>query len=129
MSALRSILAGVSTFGIEGIPRVRERGLLMRRLARYGSYAERVHERSAPFPHWYLMVLGVADAHRGKGFASRLLWPMLEYVDGLGLPCYLETHNHVNPPLYEHFGFRIVEEGRLPGSDKPHWAMVRPARA
>ncbi len=127
MSGWRTVAAGAETIRMEGVPRMPRGSGILRRLERYGTYAERIHKRRAPFPHWYLMVLGVADAYRGTGTASRLLRPMLSHCDGLDLPCYLETHNPANPPIYEHFGFGIVEEGRLPGSDKPHWAMLRPA--
>jgi ribosomal protein S18 acetylase RimI-like enzyme len=125
MTGWRSLIAGVSTVSAAGIPKTAGRSGLMPRLAGYGSFAAKIHERHARFPHWYLMVLGVADAYRGMGFAGRLLRPVLERLDSLGLPCYLETHNPANPPIYEHFGFRIAETARLPGSENSHWAMLR----
>lgn len=59
--------------------------------------------------------------------ASRFtaLRPVFDYLDRQGLPCYLDTHNPANLPFYEHYGFKVVEEGRLPGTDRPHWAMLR----
>jgi GNAT superfamily N-acetyltransferase len=126
VSAWKAILPGLETLRSAGLPRPADRRGLLTRLAGYGKYSEAVHHRHARFPHWYLMVLGVADAHRGRGFASSLLRPMLEYIDRFRLPCYLETHNPANPPIYGHFGFKTVEEGKLPGSEKSHWAMVRP---
>jgi len=128
ISSLRSIVPGILSLK-KAFPlrAAKQRGLL-HRLAEYGKLSAKIHEKHAPFPHWYLMVLGVADAFRGKGFAGRLLRPVLNHLDSRGLPCYLETHNPANPPLYEHFGFKIMEVARLPGSDKPHWAMVRPGQ-
>jgi GNAT superfamily N-acetyltransferase len=123
MGAWRSIRAGVLSVGTAG--RLSVKCAFYRRLMAYGGYSAGIHERIAPFPHWYLLAMGVADAHRGKGFAGRLLRPVLEHLDAEGLPCYLETHNPANPALYEHFGFTVAFEGRLPGSDMPHWAMLR----
>jgi ribosomal protein S18 acetylase RimI-like enzyme len=125
MSAWRSLRAGVLSAGRT----LRAGRAAVRRLMAYGGYAAGIHARVAPFPHWYLLAMGVADAYRGKGFASRLMRPMLASFDVEGLPCYLETHNPANTALYEHFGFHVAYEGRLPGSDRPHWAMLRKGRA
>lgn len=41
-----------------------------------------------------------------------------------GQRCYLETQKGSNVGLYEHLGFEVAEEGTVPGSDIPHFAMV-----
>jgi hypothetical protein len=44
--------------------------------------------------------------------------------DAKGLPCYLETFNPGDLPLYKKLGFRIEGAGRIP--DGPNfWVMVR----
>jgi hypothetical protein len=50
---------------------------------------------------------------------------MLERIDKEGLPCYLETQNPENIPLYEHFGFKVMEEGVIPGSPVKQFAVLR----
>ena len=126
ISTWRSLVRGLPILRKARPPKTVRRGALLARLMKYGSFAEKIHRRHAPFPHWYLMVLGVADAHRGTGVASRLLRPVLDRIDAEGLPCYLETHNPANPPIYEHFGFTVKEVRSLPGSERSHWAMLRP---
>ena len=91
----------------------------------FGEYATEVRKRVLPTRHWYLQLLGVEPAFQGKGFSSALVKPILERADREGLPCYLETHAEKNVALYEHFGFRVVEEGIIPGSDVKSWAMMR----
>ncbi len=125
MTAFRAIRAGVlGSLKIHAGSRRARRAIFQRMMA-YGQYAGAMHKKLAPFPHWYLMAIGVADAYRGMGYAGKLLRPVLAYLDSRKLPCYLETHNPKNPPLYEHFGFKIVEQGRLPGTEQPHFAMLR----
>ena len=102
-----------------------ERFKFFTRLLNYSNYSNEIHIRNAPFPHWYLMAIGISDKYRQQGYASRLMKPMLEYFDSINIPCYLETHNEKNLAIYEHFGFRITEAGKLPGTDKPHFAMMR----
>ncbi|MCK4274052.1 MAG: GNAT family N-acetyltransferase [Dehalococcoidales bacterium] len=91
----------------------------------YGDYAESVRKRCAPFPHLYLQVLGVDPVHQGRGYSSLLLRAMFARIDEEGLPCFLETQVGKNVALYQHLGFRVVEEGIVPGSNVNSWAMLR----
>ncbi|OGN94714.1 MAG: hypothetical protein A2Y89_01185 [Chloroflexi bacterium RBG_13_51_18] len=101
-----------------------DRALLKRQKA-FGEYAGAVRKRVAPFPHWYLQVLGVDPEYQGQGFSSRLVKPMFSRADKEGLSCFLETQAERNVALYEHLGFRVVEEGIIPGSGIKSWAMLR----
>lgn len=56
-------------------------------------------------PSWYLLSLGTAKAHQGKGLGSALMTPMLERCDAEGLPAYLESSNPRNIPFYARHGF------------------------
>jgi ribosomal protein S18 acetylase RimI-like enzyme len=88
-------------------------------------YAAAVRARCVSSRHWYLQLLGVDPAYQGQGCAGRLLRPMLARADTEGVPCFLETQAEKNVALYEHFGFRVAEEGIIPGSSVKSWAMVR----
>jgi len=124
-----AIMSGV--LGIKGatVRHVKDVIRFVSRMVAYSSYAATLHEKHAPMPHWYLMVIGIGDAYRGMGYASRLLRPMLAQCDSKRLPCYLETHNPTNVDLYRHFGFSVMEAGTLPGSDTRQWAMLRKPEA
>lgn len=94
----------------------------------YGGYSKQLHQQYATIPHWYLYEIGVSPEHRGEHVATKLLTPFLEYFDSQQLGCYLETHNEKNVGLYAHYGFDVVVEGKLPGTEKPQWCMLRPPK-
>lgn len=98
------------------------------RLKAYGDYSAEIHHRSAPFPHWYLLSIAVDRESQGQGYANRLMRPVMEHFDRIGQPCYLETHNGRNVAFYEKYGFEVAGLGRLPGTDKTHWGMLRMPR-
>ena len=125
ITAWRSLRSGVLRLGGTLSKNRKELWSFARRMLRYSAYSDALHERNAPVAHWYLLSIGIGDRWRGKGYASVLLKPMLWQCDHTGTPCYLETHNPRNVGLYEHFGFVVKEESRLPGSDRMHWAMLR----
>ncbi len=91
----------------------------------FGEYAETVRKRRAPISHLYLQMLGVDPVHQGKGYSSLLLRAMFARIDKECLPCFLETQAEKNVGLYEHLGFRVVEEGIVPDSKVKSWAMLR----
>jgi len=89
------------------------------------AFMHSIRQRACPGPHWYLWVLGVAPGFQGQGIGSRLLSYGLERVDAQHLPCYLDVNNPRNIPLYQKFGFEVVEEGQLPGYSLRSWGMRR----
>ncbi|MCF7832119.1 MAG: GNAT family N-acetyltransferase [Candidatus Marinimicrobia bacterium] len=98
------------------------------RIQVYGDYCGSLHQKYVKEPHWYLESIAVDPKEQGKGFAGKLLRPALDYFDKYGFPCYLETHNPKNVTFYEKYGFNVMEIGKLPGTNKPHWAMLRQAQ-
>ncbi len=91
-------------------------------------YSDRLHERYAPGPHWYLFVIGVEPMNQSQGIGSALLKPMLAQADTEQVPIYLETHNPRNVEFYEKNGFCVAGEGRVPGSSVAMFPMLRPPR-
>ena len=79
----------------------------------------------ANFPHWYLTFIGVDPVHQGKGYASMLIRAKLRELDKQNLPCYLNTQNEENLPIYEHFGFELVGKIQIPNSDNYYYGMLR----
>jgi GNAT superfamily N-acetyltransferase len=97
----------------------------LRKMQKDEDFARELRQRLAPFPHWYLAVLGVDPEFQGRGLASRLLRPRLARLDRERLPAYLETTIKGYVALYRHFGFEVVREETLPGSGVKMWVMVR----
>lgn len=84
-----------------------------------------LHKRYADFPHWNLKPFAVDPVYQGKGYGSILLRAKFAKIDEQNLPCYLFTNNEKNVPMYEHFGLEVVEEGIIPDTEVPIWAMLR----
>jgi ribosomal protein S18 acetylase RimI-like enzyme len=117
------MLSSVSTTAVLGF--VRYGGLKMMRI---GEYVEKAHKRLAPAKHWYLQTIGVDPKFQGKGYAGRLIEPMLAKIDSQHLPCYLETFEEKNVSIYERFGFRTIERAFIPQTPFENWAMLRDAQ-
>ena len=65
--------------------------------------------------------------HHGKGAAGKLIRWGLEQADERGLEAYLEA-SPLARPVYEHFGFKAVDEFRPSKVDHVETFMLRPAR-
>lgn len=91
----------------------------------YARYTDEAHERAMSRPHWYLWGLGVEPSRQHQGLGGQLMQPILARADRDGLPCYLETTNEVNVPFYEKYGFTVVSDGVVPGTELRVWGMRR----
>ena len=85
-----------------------------------------LQQRYTPEPHYYLQSLGVLPEMQGQGLASRLVRPFLAQADARRLSTYVETMTPSNVALYEHYGFRCVQERRVPRTGLVIWALLRP---
>lgn len=97
-------------------------GILLERLGRRFEALRRGH---VPGPHWYLVLLGVHPSARGRGLSRVVLRPVFGVADRDRLPCYLETQDEVDVPIYRRFGFEVAGERRVPGGLR-NWEMRRP---
>lgn len=88
-------------------------------------YTHRLHRQLIQGEHMFLWVIGVAPDYQGNGLSSRLIGPMLSRLDDENLPCFVETHDEKNVLLYQHFGFKIVNESLVPDTSLKHWALLR----
>lgn len=61
-------------------------------------------------PVYVLQVVAVAPQLKGTGAFRKLVAPVIAACDAAGVPMVLQTHNPANVPLYEHFGFQLVEQ-------------------
>jgi ribosomal protein S18 acetylase RimI-like enzyme len=95
------------------------------RLNEFEAQAEKLHQRHATKPHWYLWALGVDPAQQGRGFGGSLLQPVLARADAEKTPCYLETQNPRNLPFYEKHGFKVSEQREVFKDAVTTWAMLR----
>lgn len=97
------------------------------RMWAYGRFVDNLHRKLVPYPHWYLQVIGVDPAYHGQGFSSRLVRPVLGRIDRERMPSFLETNTEKNAAIYRRFGFEVVSEDKLPGTEVTSFAMLRKA--
>jgi GNAT superfamily N-acetyltransferase len=76
-------------------------------------------------PHYYLSLLGTADAHRGRGIGMALLADNLRRIDQDRMPAYLESSNPVNIHRYEAAGFARRSEFNTPDDARTVTTMWR----
>ncbi|MCU0652187.1 MAG: GNAT family N-acetyltransferase [Candidatus Omnitrophica bacterium] len=88
-------------------------------------FVEYRHTQNAPFPHWYLAFIGVDPDFQGKGFAGKLIKPMLSRIEAENLPCYLETQIEKNVSIYQHYGFKLIEKFFVPNTEMYFYTMLK----
>jgi GNAT superfamily N-acetyltransferase len=88
---------------------------------------EALHKKYALSPHYFLSSIGVSPKYQGKGLASRLIKPILLKADENGMGVYLETLTPGNVPIYQHFGFKIMEKVEFRKENLTLWALYRPS--
>ena len=96
------------------------------KLLQLNGFYQRRHDRLLRRRHLYLAAIAVRPRHQGQGVGGRMLREMLAQADERALPCFLEAHTPANVALYRRFGFEVVDQAVLPGTDITDWAMVRP---
>ena len=75
----------------------------------------RIRQNRLAEPHWYLAVLGTASDQQSRGLGSKVLRPMLERCDRMGMLAYLESSNPANVGFYRRHGFETTGELVLGG--------------
>lgn len=95
------------------------------RLLTYESFAMKLKKTYTGHVDWYLFNLSVSKNAQGRGIASKLMRPMLDFCDRENMVCYLETNKESNVSLYQHYDFELKEKLLIPKSDVMHYAMTR----
>jgi ribosomal protein S18 acetylase RimI-like enzyme len=98
---------------------------LINKMMKVGDWSANRRKELIKSPYLHLGSFAVDPEMQGKGFASRLIRPMLAYLDEIGLDCCLETQSESNVSLYEHYGFEILGKSVMPDANLPHWSMIR----
>ena len=98
---------------------------LIGRLLTYENYAMNLKKTFTDHYDWYLFNLSIRKDAQGKGLASKLMRPMLQFCDDERMVAYLETNKDVNVGLYQHYGFDLMKEEVIPQTPVTHYAMVR----
>jgi ribosomal protein S18 acetylase RimI-like enzyme len=100
--------------------------LQVRRSIPVFSQFERMQKQYAPQPHYYLNTISVLPDAQGKGLASKLIRPFLARADVERVGSYTETMTPSNVGLYQHFGFKVMEDYSVPNTHLHIWSLYRP---
>jgi GNAT superfamily N-acetyltransferase len=84
-----------------------------------------IKERVPGEPLWYLDQLGVDPARQGRGLGRALVQFGLDQAAAAGQPAFLETASERNLRFYSSLGFRVVDEGSVPGGGPRIWFLRR----
>ena len=98
---------------------------IINRLSAYEKYAMGLKKEYTGNYDWYLFNLSIKKDAQGKGIASKLMRPMLQFCDDERMVAYLETNKEKNVGLYQHYGFELMREEMIPSTDVMHYSMVR----
>ena len=98
---------------------------IISRLVAYEEYAMNLKKQFTDNYDWYLYNLSIKKDSQGKGIASKLMRPMLQFCDDERMVAYLETNKESNVGLYKHYGFDLMKEELIPKTPVMHYAMVR----
>jgi GNAT superfamily N-acetyltransferase len=108
---------------IEAATRVRINALTDDDGARYARFWDWIDDHIPDEPCWFLDILAVREQERGRGLASALVGHGLEQARGAGVPAILETGNPAAVPMYEHLGFRVIEQSDAPDGGPTIWFL------
>ena len=109
-----------------GLELIMHSGLgIIGRLLTYENYAMNLKKKFTDNYDWYLYNLSIKKEAQGKGIASKLMRPMLEFCDAERMVAYLETNKESNVGLYRHYGFDLMKEELIPQTPVTHYALVR----
>lgn len=98
------------------------------RMTSFEKFALQIKNKYAKPGCWYLFTFVTMPEFRGTGLGSKIIRPMLNYIDELKQDCYLETVSPTNVEIYKKFGFELKEEVKVPNADLILYAMLRPAK-
>ena len=101
---------------------------IVKRMSSYEKFAMEVKNKYTNQDCWYLYVFVTMPEFRGKGLGSKIMKPMLEYLDEKHQDCYLETFAPINIEIYKKYGFELKEKVKVPNSDLTLYAMLRTAK-
>lgn len=91
----------------------------------FDTFISNLHEEHMNTQHHYhLYFMGVDPIYQGKGFGSKLIKNKFNELKKSELPIYLETYTQANVSLYQHLGFKVIDEVIVPDADIPQWCML-----
>lgn len=99
------------------------------RIIRTEKYSRMLKNKYMDENTWYLFDFAVDPAYQHQNVASKLMLPILQYMDRIHASCYLETYEEHTIAMYERYGFKLVFAGDVPKSNLKQYCMLRVFKA
>jgi ribosomal protein S18 acetylase RimI-like enzyme len=84
-----------------------------------------LQKRHPTEPHYYLQFMGAAPDADGRGWATKLMQPMIEQADVEQVGLYVEASSEPSVALFTRFGFKVREELTHRRKGPTQWLMWR----
>ena len=97
----------------------------VKKMTSFEKFAMNIKNKYAKQGCWYLYAFVTLPEFRGSGLGSKIMKPMLKYLDENNQDCYLETLLPINVDIYKKYGFELKEEVKVPNTDLILYAMLR----
>jgi GNAT superfamily N-acetyltransferase len=91
----------------------------------FDKFTLEMHKKIITEPHQYIILLGVNPMNQGQGYGKKLMLEVLKVAEEKAQACYLETHGEKNVAFYNKFGFKVVSEDLVPGTDIVQYSMLK----
>ncbi|HAG11050.1 MAG TPA: hypothetical protein DCK76_06640 [Desulfotomaculum sp.] len=74
---------------------------------------------------YHLLVVVIDESLKGTGALRNILMPVINECEEKKIPIVLQTHNPDNVPLYQHYGFELMETHYSEELDLSCFCMAR----
>lgn len=91
----------------------------------YESNCIEIRDRIINRNDWHIFQFGVSPEKQGSGIGSKIIKPVLNWIEQQKVGCYLETHKKINVEIYKHLGFNIKSIDTLPNTKTEQYAMLK----
>lgn len=99
-------------------------GVILRSLE-YENHCIKIRSKIIQPNTWYIFQFGVSPDKQGQGLGSKIMKPILNWLDSEKIACYLETNKASNVNIYNHLGFSLKDITTLPKKKVNQFAMLR----
>ncbi len=95
------------------------------KMVQYQKWITRLHKLYLKKSYCCLDVIVIDPSFQGKGFSSILIKPKLLALSLNNEIAFLETQNKHNVEVYEHFGFKLIYQEKLPKTEIISYGMIK----
>ncbi|MDD4184957.1 MAG: GNAT family N-acetyltransferase [Candidatus Izemoplasmatales bacterium] len=95
------------------------------KMVKYQKWITRLHKLYLKKSYCCLDILVIDPSFQGQGFSSILIKPKLLDLSLNNEIAFLETQNKNNVNIYEHFGFKLIYQEKLPKTEILSYGMVK----